>query len=210
MTDEDRIANLFGAPDDRGRIAKVEEVIGGPGRGPETTLQFDPDDELAKSSPAAAMTRDMMNSGEDPMEFLQRRGIPYNYERHGDKDELPNPDPAFPNRPQHPNFYALSEAVRDNDAYVQERGMTIREVLDEARFDFDSLRYMANQRAVMLVKGLDMKESDTSEQALANLAAIWIDAFLAGLKVGDRRSTPLPGDIVLDEFTDTQHRGNRL
>jgi hypothetical protein len=223
VTDEDRIAEMFGAPRDREAIAKVERVIEGPGQGPGATLQFDPDDELAKVSPAAAMTRELMASGEDPIEFLHRRGIPYNTESHDDDPNMaeilrmspeelaqlePKPvDPDFPDRPNHPHFWALSEAVKSNDGYI-DSGKTIRDVFDLAQMDADSVIYMANQRGARLIGALGTPANKTD--AVANMASGWVDGFLAGLKVGDGRSTPLPGEIVLDEFTDTQHRGNKL
>lgn len=115
----------------------------------------------------------------------------------------PKIDPEFPDRPQHPDFWALSEAVCSVDKYAG-TGKTVADVLDDAHFDADSLIYMARQRARRMLahaKGGDV----ANEQMVASLAAVWIDGCLAGLKVGDERST-----IAVDQVIDASvENGNR-
>lgn len=106
----------------------------------------------------------------------------------------PKVDPNFPDRPQHPDFWALSEAVCQQDNYA-DFGMTVAEIIDMAKIDPDSLFYVAKQRGLRLFQS--MPDASTPEEVIGSLAAIWIDAFLAGLKVGDGR-TMIDVEQVLD------------
>lgn len=92
-------------------------------------------------------------------------------------------DPEFPDRPQHPDFWAMSRAVIEKDKEV-DGGKSIEQVLDEASIDTDSLIYMARQRSLMMARAIP----EATDETIARLASVWIDAFLTGLAVGDERA----------------------
>jgi hypothetical protein len=205
-TSDENINELFEATkrqlSDPEKIAKLEELI--------------------KVSPAAALTNIMMDSGQDPYEFLKSNNITLSDPDNPSMAEVlkmspeelaklpPKPrDPKHPDRPSHPHFYALAEAVRSNDGYA-DSGVDLEEIFGMAQFDYRSVLYMAQQRSMRWLSQTTEPEND--DQAVAHLTALWIDAFLAGLKVGDGRSTPLPNevDVVLAKVEDGQHRGRQL
>lgn len=106
-------------------------------------------------------------------------------------------DPEFPDRPQHPDFWAMSRAVVSIDKEV-DGGKTVEQVLNEARIDTDSLVYMARQRALRMAQAFPNPDAEL----LARLASVWIDAFLAGLAVGDERAVTQ----VLEKGSDGNRR----
>lgn len=69
-------------------------------------------------------------------------------------DYIRNPDPEHPGRPQHPDFWVLSEAIIENDEYADSgrRDERVAQFIDAA-----SLDYMALQRAQMaaMITGAD-------------------------------------------------------
>jgi hypothetical protein len=108
----------------------------------------------------------------------------------------PSPTEEFPDRPDHPHFRGLSHAVQAIDSYVDE-GQSVREVLDHAGFDAESLIYMAKQRAKFIVTATT--PPDTTEELIATMAAVWIDGFLPGLMIGDGRSTPEITQVLMED-----------
>lgn len=91
------------------------------------------------------------------------------------------PDPNFPDRPQHPDLWKMSEAVIALDALV-DNGSTVEEVGDAHDIDFDSVTYMATQRAARASAQFQTPPSEAMRKA--QFAANWIDGFMAGLHVG--------------------------
>lgn len=81
-----------------------------------------------------------------------------------------------PNRPDHPDFWHLSEIVLEHDATSAETG-GIEAVLAEC-IDTDSVGYMAVQRAV--------RAATSGEPTLLKLGACFIDGFALGVKFQQR------------------------
>ena len=98
-------------------------------------------------------------------------------------DTLPY-DPNFPDRPMTPDFKALSEVVCALDAQG-DAGADMESVTRSIDFDFDSLLYMAKQRAARLAAMLG-KDNDLA--FVRGLVAVYIDAFITGIKLGDKRT----------------------
>lgn len=82
-------------------------------------------------------------------------------------------DPQFPERPQHPDFHRLMDAVNYLDGESSEGNRPAHEVAAEL-IDVDSLDYMAMQRAKMM--------SRLTGVPVHVLASIWMDSFCAGVK----------------------------
>ena len=76
--------------------------------------------------------------------------------------------PDFPGRPDHPDFWLLSQAVLDQDGQA-DAGQPVDDILAR-RIDPDSAVYMAMQRALRI---------DPASQQ--QLAAAWIDGLLIGM-----------------------------
>ena len=76
--------------------------------------------------------------------------------------------PDFPGRPDHPDFWLLSQAVLDQDGQA-DVGQPVDDILAR-RIDPDSAVYMAMQRALRI---------DPASQP--QLAAAWIDGLLIGM-----------------------------
>jgi hypothetical protein len=89
------------------------------------------------------------------------------------------PDPEFPNRPTHDDFYALALAVQDNDAQA-DLGADVADIIGRY-VDPESLLYMAFQRALRAVP------AGSSRSAFIVGQSIWIDAFLAGVNFQKRK-----------------------
>lgn len=84
------------------------------------------------------------------------------------------PDPRFPNRPDHPDFWLMAAAVNALDN-ASDAGVPFAEVVSEV--DLDSLGYMAQQRtlrATMILAQPVPRE--------AQVMASWVDGFMAGMK----------------------------
>lgn len=81
-------------------------------------------------------------------------------------------DPKYPDRPQHPDFWHLSEIVLEMDGKFQEEGdkTDIEEYVAE-EIDLDSLMYMGLQRALR-IQGM--------ETGMHAMATLYIEAFLVG------------------------------
>lgn len=85
-------------------------------------------------------------------------------------------DPRFPGRPQHPDFWRISNVVLELDGHASE-GVSMSEIVAKL-IDEQSLTYMAEQRALWAkhnLPGLTMA-------APPALAAIWLTAFAAGIR----------------------------
>lgn len=113
----------------------------------------------------------------------------------------PKVDPKFPNRPQHPDFWALAQAVQSLDGYA-DSGMSFEEVVATAKLDYDSLYYMAQQRSLRAEKLFTHSPAPLS----AKLTAQWIDGFMAGLMVGDGRSMVESEAVLAGELDDGNRR----
>jgi hypothetical protein len=91
-----------------------------------------------------------------------------------------HPDPAFPDRPDHPDFWAMSQAVLALDE-LSER-LTINQIV-ATYVDLDSAAYMAIQRALRAANDFGLPP-----ERVAALAAVWVDGVLTGIAM-DRMRT---------------------
>lgn len=82
-------------------------------------------------------------------------------------DHVRNPDPRFPTRPQHPDFWLLSQVVIDNDDNWTGR---FEERLAQY-IDPESLFYLVTQRA---------QHTSGDPATLTKVAGAMIDAFILG------------------------------
>lgn len=86
-------------------------------------------------------------------------------------DELFN-DPRHPDRPQHPDFWRLSDVVLRQDGATQEEGEAgFLRILDET-VDRDSLFYLAQQRAMIMVSQMGLPPSLTPALTTAYLSGV--------------------------------------
>lgn len=77
-------------------------------------------------------------------------------------------DPAFPDRPSHPDFWRISDAILSLDGDATEGGKSVEQIM-HGLVDEKSLFYMATQRAKRVPTPLSYG------------GALWIDGFIAGL-----------------------------
>ena len=90
-------------------------------------------------------------------------------------------DPRYPNRPQHPDYWRMSEIVMQHDAQSVEDGKSVPEI---AQVDEASLLYMASNRI-----GFTLNATGLGAQARGMepvLLAIYLDAFALGKKFAER------------------------
>lgn len=83
-------------------------------------------------------------------------------------------DPRFPDRPQHPDFWRMAEVVLGQDA--DSAAKTLEEVVGDL-VDYESLEYMAAQRAARLRQFAHLSEAGT-QAAMAG----WLTGFAAGVE----------------------------
>jgi len=91
----------------------------------------------------------------------------------------------FPGRPDHPDFWRLSESVLKQDGRLQEENTSFEEVMAEF-VDVDSVTYMAEERAKFILHHVGM----TSEHMKGLLMTVYLDAFTTGVsfqKAGGKR-----------------------
>lgn len=85
-------------------------------------------------------------------------------------------DPRFPDRPDHPDFWLISQALIDQDAQA-DAGQPFTDVVERI-VDRDSLIYAAEQRGLRFQAG----RSKPSVAERVAMQAAWVDAFLAGAR----------------------------
>lgn len=83
--------------------------------------------------------------------------------------------PEF-NRPEHPDFWLLSQTVIDNDA-LSDNGGSFDGIISEI-VDVESLLYMGDQRMLRSRAMLGRMDDNTK----ACLIAMFIDGFMIGAK----------------------------
>jgi hypothetical protein len=90
-------------------------------------------------------------------------------------------DKNFPDRPDHPDFWLISQALIDTDAQA-DSGQSIPDIAGRI-VNTQSLVYAATQRAmrglVALHGRMTVAEADDNK---TTLAALWMDAFVAGTR----------------------------
>lgn len=87
-------------------------------------------------------------------------------------------DPRFPDRPQSPDYWRISEVVMQQDGRATEGGEEMPQVIADI-VDERAVTYMAIDRARMVQQGSGMRENPVLTQMFA---ALWVDAFTAGIR----------------------------
>ncbi len=92
-------------------------------------------------------------------------------------------DPRFPDRPQHEDYYLLSEVIQDNDEQADQASSDVFKI---AGIDKESAIYAMRQRVRMLAdkRGIPV----TVDIAVIGLA-MWLDGFAAGVAFNQRRTS---------------------
>lgn len=175
------------------------------------------DEALAKLSPAAMLARNLMVSEpEDPAAALQALfgtvdptdeqietvandlGGELEEAVRSTDGKILRKDPMFPDRPDHADFWELSEVILRQDA-AADNHEPLETILRD--FDYESARYMAQQRGkrfMDLVKG-GMEKGETNLELV--MISMWMDGFVGGLQIGRSRAE--------DSMSDGSHRGQR-
>jgi hypothetical protein len=97
--------------------------------------------------------------------------------------EDPLSDPRFPDRPQHPDFWALVSAANYLDGEALEGGHSAPDIL--ARYcDVNSLQYMAAQR---VMRGQQVSGIRLSPQEWAMVMALYVDGFAMGCRYSEEK-----------------------
>jgi hypothetical protein len=96
-------------------------------------------------------------------------------------------DPRYPDRPDSPDFWALSEALLHNDSIEQAEdiGAEYERRVSEV-IDLDVLHYVVVQR-LMRVKERDHHRHN-DDKAEAWFSAAWVDGFMAAVEYMKRRN----------------------
>lgn len=88
-------------------------------------------------------------------------------------------DPRFPDRPQHPDFWKLSEIALRLDGKANEGGQTMPEIVTELSVvDLASLEYLALNRAGTALLAIGMPLENVLQSMLA---AAMVDGFTIGV-----------------------------
>lgn len=113
------------------------------------------------------------------------------------QQHIRNPDPRFPDRPQHPDFWDLSQIAIGYDERVEQGPKPqVKELVSEA-VDFESLLYIARGRASKIAGG--------DPHILSAIIAGMLDGFLLGYRLHEKRGTiVITGDGPADP--DGEHR----
>lgn len=89
-------------------------------------------------------------------------------------------EPRFPGRPDHPDFWLISEAVQDFDSAADDNAGFDR--LVRPIVDIPSLTYTAEQRAARALGAGARNPLFRVTPELMRLQATWIDGFVAGAR----------------------------
>lgn len=90
-------------------------------------------------------------------------------------------DHNFPNRPDHPDFWLISQALIDTDAQA-DSGQSFPDITGRI-VDVASVMYAAEQRAMRgLVSLHGRMTTEESDRNKGTLTALWVDAFVAGAR----------------------------
>lgn len=95
-------------------------------------------------------------------------------------------DPRFPNRPDHPDFWLMSQALIDADK-VADAGQEIPDIIGQV-VDPDSLRYVAEQRALRALG------PSAPHRSFAMAVALWMGTRFQHLKTAQAQ------EFRADEF----------
>lgn len=100
-------------------------------------------------------------------------------------------DPRFPKRPNHDDFWRMSDVILQLDGRMEEakndqdRERIFMEVVAE-HCDSDSLFYMASQRAFRVLGADTAAKVAANLEALAMLTTVYCESFIAGMEYQKR------------------------
>lgn len=86
-------------------------------------------------------------------------------------------DPRFPDRPQHPDFWRLSEVCLQLDGAATEGGKEIPEITADL-IDMESLDYLTRNRVGLLVQALGIP---FSPEVIRALETVFFTSVLTGI-----------------------------
>ena len=90
-------------------------------------------------------------------------------------------------RPEHPDFWLMSEVMLDLDDAATDVGIDRTVGTDDV--DMESLLYSAMQRALRII----MQNGDAPDpKNMTQFSACWIDAFVIGMHFHKRKAKKLP------------------
>lgn len=92
---------------------------------------------------------------------------------------------GFPARPDHPDFWLMSQAVLDLDAQ-SESGQGAPEIAGR-HIDLASATYMARQRTIRVMRG-------QPAAGRVQVTAAWLDGFIAGMIVQHLKTRNAEGE----------------
>lgn len=110
-------------------------------------------------------------------------------------------DPAFPDRPAHPDFARLSEIILQLDATLEEAGekkldedamaKVFRDLVSQ-NIDQDSIMYLAQQRAMRTITvgqmtGILKPDARVMLNLVALLGGMYTEAFIVGARFAERK-----------------------
>lgn len=100
-------------------------------------------------------------------------------------------DPAFPNRPSHPDFWKLSNIILGLDATTTDDPDSFESIISDV-VDPDSISYQSMQRAMRAVAishGIDPSKGTVprdllvkNQHTLLAMSAIYMEAFIVGAR----------------------------
>ena len=91
-----------------------------------------------------------------------------------------DPRDRHPMRPDHPDFWRLSEIVLQIDAQADVPGTNIDDLVKQS-VDLPSATYMALQRAIQI------KTTTGTDARLLPLSAAWLEGLVVGIRSEQRR-----------------------
>ena len=108
----------------------------------------------------------------------------------------------FEGRPNHPDFWTLSQLVLGMDASAKDGPIDVREMIEEV-VDFDSISYMANGRAALsvnLVRDISRSTGVSPAKLFENIIpSLYVDAFILGARFAEERARRAKGEQPKDD-----------
>lgn len=93
---------------------------------------------------------------------------------------------SHPQRPDHPDFWKLSDIVLELDASMYERGATHAEDVISQKAaevgDSESITYMAVQRAMRALGVQSRQDLVDKRNEIALYATVYLEAFIVGVR----------------------------
>ncbi|MGE5512360.1 MAG: hypothetical protein ACM31O_14025 [Bacteroidota bacterium] len=108
-------------------------------------------------------------------------------------------DPFAHRRPKHPDFDLLSQIIRDVDAQAVTKGGGGNAIIAimSPHVDINTISYVATQRALRALDISTRKEMTEMMPVICRLAAVYLDAFMAGVKFAKAKTEPPPANRLM-------------